>query len=192
LATSLQHLALGSEDRIHLVGGNGNGAILPIETSAKDAILAFNGDGSLLASATPEGRINVWKYQGGQFTSVTDFATEQAVSLSFNTTGTRLAVGTANNVFIMDVTSGTEVARIPHTDMVSGVSYSPDGKYLATVSSKVLQFWETAKIRQIEIKSAREELIAAACARLFENLSEAEWESFFPGEAYQSLCANLP
>jgi WD40 repeat protein len=192
LATSSQHLALGAEDKIHFVGVNGNGEIPAIETSAKEAILAFNQDGSLLASATPEGRISIWKYQAGQFTLVTDFATEQAASLSFNPNGTRLAIGTARNVFIIDVTSGKEVARIPHTDLVSGVSYAPDGNYLATVSSKVLQFWETAKLRLVEIESDREALIAAACARLFENLSESEWKSFFPGEAYQPLCENLP
>jgi WD40 repeat protein len=123
---------------------------------------------------------------------VSSFIKEQAASLAFNPEGTRLAVGTAKNVFLMDVASGKEVARIPHTDVVNGVSYSQDGKYLATASSKVLQFWETAQLRQIEIKGESKDLISAACSRLFENLSRVQWETFFGNEDYTPLCENLP
>ncbi|HEX9385723.1 MAG TPA: TIR domain-containing protein [Anaerolineales bacterium] len=192
LATSSRYLALGSEDKINFVGVDGDGGIPPVEAPGKDALLVFNEDGSLLASANPAGRIDIWKVQNGQFTPLSSFIKEQAVSLAFNPEGTRLAVGTAKNVFLMDVSSGKEVARIPHTDIVNGVSYSQDGKYLATVSSKVLQLWETAKLRRIEIKGESKELISAACSRLFENLSRPQWETFFGSEEYQPLCENLP
>jgi WD40 repeat protein len=192
LATSSRYLALGSEDKINFVGVDGDGGIPPIETPGKDALLVFNEDGSLLASANPVGRINIWKFQNGQFTPVSSLIKEQAVSLAFNPEGTRLAVGTAKNVFLIDIISGKEVARIPHTDIVNGVSYSPDGKYLATVSSKVLQLWDIAKLRRIEIKSESKDLISAACSRLFENLSRAQWETFFGNEEYKPLCENLP
>jgi WD40 repeat protein len=192
LATSSHYLALGSEDKINIVGADGDGGIPPIEAPGKDALLVFNADGSLLASRNPSGRIDIWKFQSGQFAPLSSFIREQTVALAFNPEGTRLAVGTAKNVFLMDVASGTEVARIPHTDIVNGVSYAPDGKYLATVSSKVLQFWDTAKLRQIEIKSDSKDLISAACSRLFENLSRAQWETFFGTEEYVPLCENLP
>lgn len=191
LATSSRYLALGSEDKINFVGADGDGGIPPIEVPGKDALLVFNEDGSLLASANSAGRIDIWKFQNGQFTAVSSFIKEQAASLAFNPEGTRLAVGTAKNVFLMDVARGKEVARIPHTDIVNGVSYSQDGKYLATGSSKVLQFWETAQLRRIEIKGESKDLISAACSRLFENLSRAQWETFFGSEDYTPLCENL-
>ena len=192
LTTSSQLLALGSADNINFVGVDGDGGIPPIDAPGKDILLVFSADGSLLASANAAGRFDIWKLQNGQFTSVTDFRKEQAVSLAFNPEGTRLAVGTARNAFIIDIPNGEEVARIPHTDIVSGVSYSPDGVYLATVSSKVLQLWETEKIQRIEIKSERDALIESACSRLFENLSQAQWQTFFGREEYQLLCNELP
>jgi WD40 repeat protein len=192
LATSSQYLALGSEDKINIMGLDGDGGVPPIDAPGKGALLVFNGDGSLLASANPSGRIDIWKMQGGQFTPVTSLIQEQAVALAFNPEGTRLAVGTAKNVHLIDVASGKEVARIPHTDIVNGVSYSPDGKYLATVSSKVLQLWNTEKLGPIEIKGESQDLISAACSRLFENLTHAQWETFFGSEKYVPLCENLP
>ena len=192
LATSAQYLAIGSEDTINFVGLDGDGGIPPVEAAAKNSLLAFSNDGSLLAAANPAGRIDIWKLQNDQFTPLSNFIKEQAVSLAFNPEGTRLAIGTAKNVFLMDVMSGKEVARIPHTDIVNGVSYSQDGKYLATASSKVLQLWGTTSLRQIEIKGESKDLISAACSRLFENLSQVQWETFFGTEAYQPLCENLP
>jgi WD40 repeat protein len=97
-------------------------------------------------------------------------------------------MGTANNVYLMDVTSGKEVARIPHLSTVNGVSFSSDGNYLATASSHALQFWEMSKIRQIK----SDDLIPAACSYLYENLSSPQWEQFFAGEDYEFLCEDLP
>jgi WD40 repeat protein len=171
---------------------DGDGGLAPIEAAAKNALLVFSNDGSLLAAANPAGRIDIWKFQNDQFMPLSNFIKEQAVSLAFNPEGSRLAVGTAENVFLVDVTSGKEVARIPHTDIVNGVSYSQDGKYLATASSKVLQLWETANLRQIDIKGESKDLISAACSRLFENLSQVQWETFFGTEPYQPLCESLP
>jgi WD40 repeat protein len=84
-------------------------------------------------------------------------------------------------------TAGQELARIPHMDTVNGVSFSADGSYLATASSTLLQVWELAKIELVE----NDHLIDAACSRLFQNFSVAQWESFFRGEEYQPLCKDL-
>lgn len=192
LATSSQFLALGSAEQIDIVGENGVEKTSILEVPGKDSLLVFNGNGSLLASANPAGKVDIWKLENDKFVPVSSFIKEQAASLAFNPNGTRLAVGTARNVYVMDVASGKEVARIPHTDIVNGVSYSPDGKYLATASSKVLQIWETEKIQRTEIKSTSEDLIAAACSRLFENLSQTQWTAFFGDEEYLPLCEALP
>ena len=87
----------------------------------------------------------------------------------------------------MDST-GKELARIPHLDTVNGVSFSADGKYLATASSTLLQIWEIDKIQLIK----SDELIQAGCSRLFENFDPAQWSTFFGNEKYKTLCETLP
>ncbi len=115
------------------------------------------------------------------------FDKERAVSLAFQPDGTLLAVGTAKYVYLMDST-GKELARIPHMDTVNSVSFSADKNYLATASSTLLQVWAIDKIELIQ----RADLIPAACSRLFENLSQAQWKAFFGSENPKPLCENLP
>jgi WD40 repeat protein len=113
---------------------------------------------------------------------------EQAVSLAFNPDGSLLAVGTARNLILINTASGEEVARIPHSDMVNGVSFSVDGNILVTASSKVLQFWDVTKLPQIKT----DDLITAACSRLIANLDKAQWQALFGNDNYQPLCKDLP
>jgi WD40 repeat protein len=186
LATSSQFLAMGLTDTIQIIGGNGNGGISSIEAPGENVLLVFNENGSLLASADSTGAITLWQYQDGTFTAAASFDKERAVSLAFQPGGTILAIGTARYVYLVN-TAGQELARIPHTDTVNGVSFSGDGKYLATASSTLLQVWELAKIDLVE----NDHLIGAACSRLFQNFSVSQWESFFRGEQYEPLCADL-
>jgi WD40 repeat protein/cell division protein FtsB len=187
LAASSQFLAMASTDQIHITGPDGNGGIPSIGGSAEDGLLIFSQDGSLLASTDTTGRIAIWRYQDGKFTAVASFNRERAVSLAFHPDGILFAVGTANQVYLMDL-EGKELARIPHRDTVNSVSFSAEGKYLATASSTLLQVWELNKIELIK----SDELIPAACSRLFENFDPAQWSTFFGNEKYKTLCESLP
>ena len=186
LASTGTMFAIGSQGKITILNGDGNGG-LTLESGSDPALLVFSADGSLLASSTSSGEITIYQYQGSQFTKVTSFIKGQVASLAFHPDGTLLAVGTAKNLYLVDAASGKELARIPHLATVNGVSFSVDGRYLATAFSKALQFWEMAKIRQVK----SDDLIPAACSHLFENFSPAQWETFFAGESYQPLCEEL-
>jgi WD40 repeat protein len=175
LAGSTDYLALGVKDKINLLDANGDDNLPVIDALGENSLLAFNTDGSWLASTDSSGKIQLWKYQDGKFADMSSLLREQAESLAFNPDGSRLAVGTAQNVFLIDTASGKEIARIPYRDAVTGVAFSPDGKYLTTVSSNVLQRWELAKIEQI--KST--ELIQTACSRLIEKFSDTQLEALF-------------
>jgi WD40 repeat protein len=189
LATSSQFLAVGAKDKIYILPKDGEGGIPPIESPGTKALLVFNQDGSLLASADAAGQINIWKYQNGKFDLQTSFVKERAESLAFDPAGTQLAVGIPKYVILMDITSGREIARIPANGVVNGVSFSPDGTYLATISTKALQFWETAKINTIQSNG----IISAACSRLYENFSQSQWTTVFSSDqAYKKLCNDLP
>ena len=187
LASAGEVLAVGSQDKITILNNDGDGAFRSID-SADHALLVFSADASLLASSSSSGKITIFQYQGGQLTELSSLVKEQATSLAFDPNGTLLAVGTAKNVYLVDVASGKEVARIPHLSTVNGVSFSTDGSYLATASAHTLQFWELAKIRQVR----SDDLIPATCSYLYENFSSTQWEQFFAGEPYEPLCTDLP
>jgi WD40 repeat protein len=189
LASSSQFLAMGTTDEILITDADHNGGIPPIPAPGEKSLLVFNQDGSLLASADSAGRISIWQYQNTKFTAVASFDKERAVSLAFHPEGTLLAVGTATHVYLIDI-SGKELARIPHLDTVNGVSFSADGAYLATASSTLLQVWEMDQIQLI--KSEPDDLISAACSRLFENFDPPQWTTFFGNEKYKTLCEDLP
>jgi WD40 repeat protein len=73
-------------------------------------------------------------------------------------------------------------------DAVSGVSFSPDGNQLATVSRKTIQIWDTNQIVPIHT----EKIVEIACNRLTKNLSRSQWAFFFHEEEYELLCPNSP
>lgn len=185
LVASAEFLALGSKGKIQIIGIDANGGTSVLEASGENTLLTSNQSGSVLASTDSSGRIQIWSYQNGAFTVLSSLIKEQAASLAINAKGSLLAVGTAKNVFLIDTASGQEIARIPHRDLVSGISFSPDGKYLATVSYKVLQVWEIAKIEQIK----SDDLIPTACSRLVGQFNETQLEAQFDDSAI--LCENL-
>lgn len=186
LATNSQFLAVGSQNEIFVTGMDGKGWVSQLESAGDSKILAFSKDGSLLASIDSDGRVHTWQYQGGTFTAGVSLNNERAVSLAIHPQKSLLAVGTATHVYITDF-AGKELARIPFMDTVNDVSFSADGKYLATASSTLLQIWDLEKIQLVET----EDLVSVACSRLFENLSQAQWKTFFPGDSYTPLCDNL-
>ena len=188
LASAGGVLAVGSQGKITVLNADGNGALPTFEFTGDNALLAVIADGSLLASDSSGGETTILQFDGEQLTKLSSFEKGQAASLSFHPDGTLLAVGTSRNVYLMDVQSGKEVARIPHLSAVNGVSFSADGETLATASSQTLQFWELSAIRQI----TSPDLTDAACSYLIENLSLTQWETFFGSEPYEQTCANLP
>ena len=186
LASTGELLAIAAPDKIVVLDGNGGFPM--IESSGDHALLIFSQDGSLLASSNSSGEITIFQQQGDQFIKLTSFVKAQASSLAFDPDGTLLAVGTTKIVYLMDPVTGKELARIPHMNMVNGVSFSADGNYLATTSSQTLQFWAMSKIQQIQ----SEDLIPTACVYLFENFSLEQWQTFFGSDNYELMCKDLP
>jgi len=154
-------------------------------------LLAFNHNGSLLASASSDGSINIWDMTQSEITNPTyQFRRgSRANALDFNTNKNWLASAGENGfVYLFDLDTGEEVIRIPHGDTVSGVDFSTDGNLLATVSRKTIQFFDVNLLMPI----SKEDLTQVACSRITRNLTPSEWASFFPQEQYEVLCEGLP
>jgi WD40 repeat protein len=155
-------------------------------------LLAFNADGSLLADGNSYGTINLWRQEAGRLTFEKnfdkDFDKPRIVSIALSPDGKLLAVGTAENVHLIDIQSSQEIARIPHVDTVNDLSFSPDGKTLVSASADLIQFWDIGNIQTIN----RDDLVPEACSRMVKNLDKSQWAALFGEEEYRPLCENLP
>jgi WD40 repeat protein len=180
-------IALGLTDKVTILNDAGE-SIQEIDSPGEHSLLAFSTDGSLLASSNSAGLINIWKNTNGKFTFVNSIRKDAVYSMAFNPSGNRLAVGATNAVYVIDTTTVDEVARIPHAGKVDGVSYSLDGKIMATASLKAVQFWDVTKLDNIQADT----IVPAACSRLTTNFSEAQWSNLFGNEPYRKLCVDLP
>jgi WD40 repeat protein len=152
----------------------------------------FSRDGKLLASGSSATTIYLWTVgEDGTFTRAENIlhVNGELFTLDFSPDMNLLAAGDSTGfAYLFDLGLNQEVSRLPHIDRVTSVSFSPDGKQLATVSRKVVVLWDVALIPRF----AREMLTKAACARMTENLSHNKWKLVFLEDEYYPICPNLP
>jgi WD40 repeat protein len=153
--------------------------------------VAFSQDGKWLATGSNKNLVVLWKAQGTSFVQAGDPLNLKGNPqvLAFSPNGKWLVGGSTENFAnIWEVAAGQEIARIPHGDRVNGVSFSPDGSQLFTVSRKMVRIWDINGIPPVP----RDRLIDAACSHLVTNLSRDEWKNLFRSETYRLLCPDLP
>ena len=188
IATGPKSIAVGSEDKIIILDTNAEQKITEWNAPGKNQYVAFNSDGSLLASAIPSGQIEIWQQADGNYELQKTVTREQPYSLAFAPQSNLLAVGTTTNAYLIDA-SGEEVGRIPHNGIVYSVSFSPDGKTLATASLKAIQLWDISRLQPTKTET----IVQAACSRLINNFSISEWQVLFGKDLpYVELCQGLP
>ncbi len=188
ITTSPAGIAIGIKDKIVILDTNADQKLLELEAPGENQFLAFNSDGSMLASASSSGQIQIWEQTNGKIEILKTVKKQQPYSIAFNPQGNLLAVATVNNVHLIDTASGEEVSRIPHKGIVYNVSFSPDGTILATASLKLIQLWDVSSLQKLNTA----DLIETACSRLIWNFSSSEWNVMFGDQTYTKLCKNLP
>ena len=153
--------------------------------------IPLSSDGKLLITGSSEASVYLWNAEAGAFTRAenTFNVNGEVTAMDFSPDNKWLAVGDSTGfAYILDLALGQEVARLPHIDKITSISFSPDGKQLATVSRKAVLLWDVQSIPLV----TRENLIETACSHLTKNFDENKWKLVFFEDEYYPICPNLP
>ena len=182
-------IAIGFADHSIIWGLASDTSVADLAQTGEIQNLAYSPDGNWLATASLEGTVQLWSTQNSYNNAPIELRISgQPQALEFSPDSQLLAAGGSNNfAYLWDVALGEEVSRLPHSDVVRSVSFSPDGNTLVTVARKVTQFWDIPALPIVPV----DELIETACSHLITNLSQSEWETIYADDEYQLLCPDL-
>ena len=112
--------------------------------------LAFIQNGKILASASADGIIKLWKTETGELTKTLHSQQNRAGLISASPDGNLLAtISTNNTISVWDASSNAEVAKlVGHSDNINQIIISSDQKRLASISDD-----RTAIVWSIDQKS---------------------------------------
>ncbi len=98
--------------------------------------VAFNHDGTRLATASHDGTARIWNPTTGEQLTQLDGHTGPVTSVAFNHDGTRLATASEDNsARVWDPTTGDQLTQLDgHTNSVTSVAFNHDGTRLATAN----------------------------------------------------------
>jgi WD40 repeat protein len=113
---------------------------------------ALRDDGLALATAGTDGYVRVWNaLTGGRMLEVHPGTSLTSVAL--DPTGQLVAAGVADNVVVYDARTGRQLGVLAgHTDTVTGVAFSPDGKLIASSSrDRDARVWDAKSLKLVKI-----------------------------------------
>jgi len=194
-------ISVSSDGKYLVAGEDGNQStvwdltnqtqVATLEQPGRINAVQFSKDGKLIATGSSETTVYLWNVANGSFNlgSNTLLVNGEVLSMDFNPDNKHLAVGDSTGyVYLFDTELGREVARLPHIDKVTSVSFSADGKQLASVARKTVSLWDVQSIPLI----MRDKLTETACSRLVSNFDKNKWKLMFFEEEYRLICPNLP
>ncbi len=150
-------------DGVRIISAGGDGVLVWDATSGRDLFalpgdlretaLALSPDGSILATATADGRVAVVRLDKPEVVGHLIHG-GQVLVMQFTGDGARLATGGEDRCArvwdIRDSRGGTEVCRCRHDEYVWGLAFSPDGKHLATGSvDRTSRIWSIGTGREV-------------------------------------------
>jgi WD40 repeat protein len=148
--------------------------------------LAFNPkDLNSLAAGYHNAAIQFWDIKAGRENGLPLLGSGGPVSsLAFHSDGDILASGSENNLIALWNLNPPQLIGDPMTGpdgSVTGLAFSRDSNALYSGSDKgTILLWNLSAWKSI------------ACDLAKRNLTEAEWEQFFPNESYHATCTQIP
>lgn len=143
--------AVGSDDdyvRVYDLTGE---QLAIINTEHDVESLAFSPDGSTIATVGYDITVALWDAAGGTLLSEAVGHTDDFDSVSFSPDGASLIIGNSDgNSWLWDVAAMEEITALPliegelsfSAENATGLTYSPDGSYVAFVDGFDVQIWE--------------------------------------------------
>jgi WD40 repeat protein len=121
-------------------------------------------DGSLIATASTNGRITVWEIATGRLLSaLRDPSEGQVRSISFSHDGQRIVVGCSDNVArILDAAAADKVVTllVGHESIVNDAQFSPDDSMIITASNDhTARIWNALNGEQLAILRAHDDIV---------------------------------
>jgi WD40 repeat protein len=164
--------------------------VLALSQQGDIEILSFSQDGKRFASGSSEGSIQIWNVDGNVFSPAVESIPINGtpLSLAFSPDNRWLAGGSSlGYAHLWDLNTGEEMTRIPHSDQVTSVEFSPDGPLLLTVSRKAVGVWNITTLPLVPT----DDLITFACSHLTSNLGKDTWNAILGSEEYNQTCPKL-
>ena len=138
--TTLQKTAT-LEGRVHTQSGG--------STANNCKFISFSPDGSMLASGTSDGTVNLWDVTTQQKTATLEGHTDITQSVSFSPDGKMLAYRSNKGIILWDIATQQNIATLEYPKGI--VPFSPDGSMLAYRSNKGIILWDVATQQNITI-----------------------------------------
>jgi WD40 repeat protein len=113
---------------------------------------ALRADGATVATAGTDGYLRIWSASTG--TRMLQVSAGTGLnSVALDPTGHLLAAGVGQNVVVYDTHTGKQLRVLTgHTDTVTGLAFSPDGKLLASSSrDRDARVWDMKKLTLVKI-----------------------------------------
>ncbi len=131
------------------------GETLPLGTHEGDILsLAFNPDGSILASGGDDRLIRLWNTENGELIETLEGHSSRIRSLRFTSDGEQLISASGDRqILVWDVASGTQIGDPLEGSIVGGVSIalSPDGtQFVSAGNDGTLRFWNVIERKTVE------------------------------------------